>query len=151
MARPPRIPVWLPWDQSVIYFITICVSQRKSVLANERIFQIVRQFCDENKNWSTIALTVMPDHIHALVAPVRDRDDRITQFTAGLKRFVRREANAEWKWQDGVFDRLLRSEESIQSKWIYIRENPVRAGLIAQWDEWPYSIGLVASHQPTAA
>jgi len=43
---------------------------------------------------------------------------------------VRRETKAAWKWQDGVFDRLLRRDESAESKWIYMREDPVRAGLV---------------------
>jgi len=58
-----------------------------------------------------------------------------------LKRFVRRETNAAWKWQDGVFDRLLRRDESAESKWIYMREDPVRAGLVRLWEDWSYAIG----------
>jgi len=37
-----------------------------------------------------------------------------------------------------LFDRLLRSDESLSAKWEYIRQNPVRAGLVADPDEWPY-------------
>lgn len=85
----------------------------------------------------------MPDHLHALVAP-RDRDAKITQYSAGLKRQVRRQTQAEWKWQDGVFDRLLRREESAEAKWVYMRENPVRAGLVGRWEDWPYFIGYRA-------
>ena len=55
---------------------------------------------------------------------------RSRRYSAGLKRFVRRETNAVWKWLDGVFDRLLRRDECAESKWIYMRENPVRAGLV---------------------
>jgi len=82
----------------------------------------------------------MPDHLHALVAP-QDRDAKIAQYSAGLKRYVRRHTRAEWKWQEGVFDRLLRHEDSAEAKWIYMRENPVRAGLVERWEHWPYFIG----------
>jgi len=82
----------------------------------------------------------MPDHLHALVAP-QDRDASVTQYSAGLKRYVRRVTSADWKWQVGVFDRLLRREESAEQKWWYMRENPVRAGLVRQWEDWPYFIG----------
>ena len=82
----------------------------------------------------------MPDHFHALVCPRKHRDARITQFSAGLKRFVRHRTQAAWKWHDGVFDRLLRRDEFAESKWFYIRENPVRAGLIQRWEDWPYLI-----------
>ena len=76
----------------------------------------------------------MPDHLHALVSPL-DRDARVTQFSAALKRFVLREVKLDWKWQDGVFDRLLRWEESAESKWLYLRENPVRTGLVSCWED----------------
>ena len=82
----------------------------------------------------------MPDHFHALICPIKDREARITQFSAGLKRFVRSETHADWRWQDGIFDRLLRKDEFLESKWFYIRENPVRAGLVERWQDWPYLI-----------
>jgi hypothetical protein len=46
------------------------------------------------------------------------------------------------KWQQGGFDRLLRTSESVYEKWNYIRENPVRAGLVAHWKQWPYQKGF---------
>jgi REP element-mobilizing transposase RayT len=82
----------------------------------------------------------MPDHFHALVCPTKDREAKIAQFSAGLKRFVRSQTQAAWKWQEGVFDRLLRRDEFAESKWFYIRENPVRAGLVERWEDWPYLI-----------
>ena len=43
---------------------------------------------------------------------------------------------------EGGFDRLLRAEESPQEKWLYMRQNPVRAGLVRRPEEWPYQMGL---------
>jgi putative transposase len=141
MARPPRIPVWLPQNQEVVYFITICVAGRHQVLNTPQVFTTVKNYCAANPGWQTLAAVVMPDHLHGLVSPL-DRDAPIIQFSAGLKRFVRRTVNPEWKWQEGVFDRLLRREESAEAKWLYMRENPVRAGLVTRWEDWPYSIGF---------
>ena len=141
MARPPRIPVWLPFNQAVTYFITFCVADRRPTLNNPENFGAVLNFCDLHEHWQTLAAVVMPDHFHALVRPRASRDARITQYSAGLKRFVRRETKAAWKWRDGVFDRLLRRDESAESKWIYMRENPVRAGLVRRWEDWPFAIG----------
>jgi hypothetical protein len=42
-------------------------------------------------------------------------------------------------WQREFHDRLLRSEEKAGEKWQYIRENPVRAGLCAVPEDYPYS------------
>jgi REP-associated tyrosine transposase len=140
MARPPRISVWLRDDQTVTYFLTLCVEDRRSVLDNPAALQAIQTFCRENANWHTIAAIAMPDHFHALVCPLKDREAKITQFSAGLKRFVRRQTRATWKWQEGVFDRLLRRDEFAESKWVYIQENPVRAGLVERWEDWPYLI-----------
>jgi len=41
-------------------------------------------------------------------------------------------------WQKGFFDHVLRSEESYEEKWHYVRENPVRAGLVKDREEWPF-------------
>jgi REP element-mobilizing transposase RayT len=121
-ARPPRIPVWLRHEQVVIYFITLCVENRRAVLNNPAVFQAIKAFCCANQYWHTAAAVAMPDHFHALISPMKDREARITQFSAGLKRFVRSQTHADLKWQDGVFDRLLRKDEFAESKWLYTRE-----------------------------
>ncbi|MGD1019727.1 MAG: transposase [Verrucomicrobiia bacterium] len=41
-------------------------------------------------------------------------------------------------WQREFFDHVLRSEESYAEKWEYVRQNPVRAGLTARVEDWPY-------------
>jgi REP element-mobilizing transposase RayT len=41
-------------------------------------------------------------------------------------------------WQKGFFDHVLRGEESYTQKWNYVRDNPVRAGLVKEWRDWPY-------------
>jgi len=141
MAHPPRIPVWLPLEQSVVYFVTICVQGRESVLANSAAFAAFQNAAAKIKRWHVIAAALMPDHLHILAWPVT-RDEPVGEFSALLKRWMRQELNATWRWQPGCFDHLLRSEESAQEKWLYMRENPVRAGLVKEWHEWPYTIGF---------
>jgi REP-associated tyrosine transposase len=46
-------------------------------------------------------------------------------------------------WQEGFFDHVMRSEESCDEKWEYMRQNPVRAGLCGQPDDWPYQGKIV--------
>lgn len=41
-------------------------------------------------------------------------------------------------WQRDYWDRQLRSGESYSEKWAYVRANPVRAGLVARPEGWPY-------------
>jgi REP-associated tyrosine transposase len=46
-------------------------------------------------------------------------------------------------WQPGFFDHVLRSDESYAQKWEYVRDNPVRAGLVTSWQEWPHQGEIV--------
>jgi len=46
-------------------------------------------------------------------------------------------------WQPGFFDHVLRSDESYAEKWNYVRDNPVRAGLVKAADDWPYQGEIV--------
>jgi len=83
----------------------------------------------------------MPDHLHFF---------RSGGNTASLSRFVG--VFKQWTakrilaaagapaplWQREFFDHLLRSHESYEAKWRYMRENPVRAGLVENADDWPY-------------
>ena len=142
MARPPRIPVLLPWEREVIYFITFNVEARRRVLANALAFDAWRLAIGKLAAWTVLAGIMMPDHIHMLAAP-HQRDVSVSTFAGLIKRWMRQQARrTDWCWQPGSFDRLLRHEESAAAKWIYIRENPVRAGLVERWQDWPYRVGF---------
>jgi REP element-mobilizing transposase RayT len=138
MAHPPRVPVWLQWDQSVIYFLTICVADRKPVLANKEAFDAFSLAASKLQHWHVLAAILMSDHLHVLVASEKEREAKLGNFSAALKRWMRQELRATWNWQPGCFDRLLRSGESLYEKWLYVQENPVRAGLVPNWEDWPY-------------
>jgi REP element-mobilizing transposase RayT len=98
MAHPPRIPIWLRWDQSVIYFVTICVADRKPVLANRQAFNAFQVAASKLEHWHILAAILMPDHLHVLVAPTKEREAKLGNFSAALKRWMREELKASWKW-----------------------------------------------------
>ena len=152
MARPPRIPNWLPWEQRSVYFITFCIERRRPVLANPGAWEICLRIFSRLDEWTTLAAIAMPDHLHALVAPL-ERDASVAAFSKWFKRWFHEEyrtnhcrpsvsdgtpINQTWRWQEGCFDRLLRSDESLSDKWEYLRQNPVRAGLVASPEDWPF-------------
>jgi REP element-mobilizing transposase RayT len=141
MGHPPRVPVWIGWEKSVIYFVTVCVAHRKPVLANNAAFSAFKRAVARLRHWKVLAAVLMPDHLHVVVAP-EDRDAKVGNFSGALKRWIREELGASWKWQPGCFDRPLRSDESLHEKWRYLQENPVRAGLVSNSGNWPYQIGL---------
>ena len=126
----------------MIYFVTICVANRRTVLANETAFKAFKTAVGKLDNWKVPAAMLTPDHMHVIAAPIESRDAKLGNFSGALKRWIRQELNASWTWQPGCFDRLLRSDESLHDKWLYIQENPVRAGLVKHSKDWPYQVGL---------
>ncbi len=90
MARPPRIPVWLPLDQPVIYFVTWCVQDRRPVLANAEALTAFQNALSRLTRWQLIAAVLMPDHVHALTCPL-GREEPVSDFSALVKRWMREE------------------------------------------------------------
>ena len=142
MGHPPRIPVCLRWEQGVIYFVTICVADRPPVLADQEAVNALKAAASKLKHWKLLAGLLMLDHLRAFVTPTEERGARLGNFSAAMKRWIRQELNAGWDWQPGCFDRLLRTDESLYDKWLYVQNNPVRAGLAKRWEDWPYRIGF---------
>ena len=126
-----------------IYFITICITPRCNALANGAAWQTVCETVNRLDKWNTYCIMTMPDHIHLLTAPL-DRELSVAAFLKWFKRWFNESYGGceKWRWQPGGFDRLLRTSESIHEKWNYIRENPVRAGLVTHWKQWPYQKGF---------
>jgi putative transposase len=142
MGHPPRVPVRLRWEQRVVYFVTICVANREPVLANERAFRAFKAAVAKLQHWNVLAAVLMPDHLHVIVSPLDARDIKLGNFSAAVKRWIRGELKPAWNWQPSCFDRLLRSDESLHEKWLYVQDNPVRAGFVHRAADWPYRIGL---------
>jgi REP element-mobilizing transposase RayT len=126
----------------VIHFVTICVEDRQRVLANDDAFNAFKAAIAKFHHWRVLAALVMPDHMHVIVGPTLDRDAKLGNFSGAVKRWMHDRLSASWTWKPGCFDRLLRSDESLHEKWLYVQENPVRAGLVKHWKDWPYQIGL---------
>jgi REP element-mobilizing transposase RayT len=145
MAEPPRLSeIQLPWEKSIIYFVTMCVKDRHKVLANRKIFSAIKVTIPALKRWNVLAAVVMPDHAHFIVSPMEDRDLSVGDFATGFKRLLRKQLAPQlWEWQRGCFDRLLRSDENLGSKWIYVQDNPVRAGLAERVEDWPFYLDYV--------
>ena len=76
-----------------------------------------------------------------------DHNFMLSEWMKGLKRGISnafRAGHDPPRWQPGFFDHLLRNDESYAQKWNYVRENPVRAGLVQTPDDWPYQGEIVS-------
>lgn len=88
---------------------------------------------------------IMPDHVHLFVCG--DAEFDLAAWFRLLKpclgNAVVRPASGDSVWQRGFFDHVLRNDESYGQKWNYVRDNPVRAGLVKRPEEWPYQGEIV--------
>lgn len=88
---------------------------------------------------------IMPDHVHLFVCG--DPQFVLATWIGALKQSLAKAANQSKSrgqiWQEGFFDHMLRSDESMSQKWNYIRENALRAGLVDRAEEWPYQGEIV--------
>ena len=127
-----------------VYFITATTSQRKAILAEAATHQVFREFCLNAKDHGVLVgrYVLMPDHLH-LFACVLPGEMTLSLWMKSLKNTLskhwRNQGIAAPHWQKGFFDHLMRSHESTAEKWLYVRENPIRAGLSKPPEEWPFA------------
>jgi REP-associated tyrosine transposase len=125
------------------YLLTFCTSLRHAAftaadIVDPTLAQISQ--CAREFSFSLIAYVFMPDHVHLLVEGTREDADlrafvhRAKQKTGyeHAQRFRRR------LWQPSFYDRVLRDEDPTLAVVRYIFENPVRAGLVADYRDYSF-------------
>jgi REP element-mobilizing transposase RayT len=87
------------------------------------------------------AFVVMPNHIHVLLTPRVGMDAITRQWKGATARQANRILGRVGKvfWQDECFDHWVRNPVEFQRIHTYIEWNPVRAGLVARPEDWPWS------------
>ncbi|MFH0909722.1 MAG: transposase [bacterium] len=133
---PHETPSWV--KDGAIYFITICTTpRRKNQLCHDGIATRLWEslsFREDRGDWWLHLVLFMPDHLHALMS--FGRETRMQHAITEWKRYVARLRGIEW--QRDFFEHRLRNDENHVEKARYIRMNPVRAGLAARPEDWPY-------------
>lgn len=92
------------------------------------------------------AMVVMSTHAHLLFHMRFDADLRIIplrKLTHSIKSFTSHEINKAFGlegsvWQDESFDHVVRNEISFEDKLLYIRMNPVKAGLAKRAEDYKW-------------
>jgi putative transposase len=87
--------------------------------------------------WLVTDYLLMPDHIHLFCAP-RDLHFTIERWISFWKDCLAKARPETGAFQRGGFHHRLRNAENYAEKWLYVRENPVRAGLVEKAEDWPY-------------
>ena len=131
------------FERVPIYFVTACTHERRAILASNTVHDALKLFAESGPGHGAWigAYVLMPDHVHLFVA-LDDVKISLSEWTKAVKgalsEALRTDGHSSPYWQKGFFDHVLRSGESYSAKWEYVRDNPVRAGLVASADNWPY-------------
>ena len=96
----------------------------------------------DGMGYELLSYCLMPNHEHLLVAlppeaPLLARTlQRIKGYTAlQANKLLRRTGSF---WQAESYDHVVRNGE-LERILSYIMHNPVKAGLVAEWQQWPYT------------
>ena len=87
------------------------------------------------------ATVIMPDHVHLLVKPIPPYDlSRIMKCTKGVsaRKINSRRQSTGSIWQDESWDRIIRDAEEFEEKLQFMVDNPVKAGLVRQIEDYPF-------------
>ena len=132
------------WLKCPVYFLTICAANRRQILHRPVVARVLIQALYEAPRvhgWMVGRFVIMPDHVHFFCTAASDTKD-LAAFVRDWKRWTARKIAdvtliSPPIWQREFFDHVLRSSGSYAAKWKYVRENPVRAGLVSDADDWP--------------
>jgi putative transposase len=135
-----------------VFFFTVVLAERPSNLLLDEIDRIrkIYRMVQQNHPFETIAVCVLPDHIHALwELPEGDADFSTrwslikSGFSRGLdpqlrsaSKIVKREKGI---WQRRHWEHVIRDDTDFQRHIDYIHFNPVKHGHVTRVVDWPHS------------
>ena len=140
--RPHRLD--LIYFRSPLYFVTFCTRNRTKIPSLDLAQHAIENYARLGILTFDVAIgryVIMPDHVHLFVRG--GHGFILSTWISGLKRAISVAVAKQRLWQPGFFDHVLRSSESYAEKWIYVRDNPVRAGLVNDSANWPYQGQIV--------
>lgn len=125
------------------YLLTATTHDRIPIFTNPDAARIVLsslQWLDQQGRIRLEAAVVMPDHLH-FVARLCTGD--LSKLMQGLKGYTAREINRLMDrqgplWQPQYHDHAIRKDEVLEEVTLYCLHNPVRAGLVPDFHDYPY-------------
>ena len=127
------------------YFITICAHMQQNLFQRHEVAELmVATFFKyrEAGEFELHEFVVMPNHIHLLLS-IGDQQQlsRVIQLIKGGFSHSLRENGIVFRavWQQRYHDRRVHNGNEFAEFSRYIRQNPVRRGLVQNAEDYPYS------------
>ena len=135
-----------------VFFFTVVLADRSSNLLVEQVARLrkVYRIVMERRPFETVAICILPDHIHAVWAlPEADSNfaTRWNLIKSGFSRGLEAQPRSESKilkrekgiWQRRYWEHVIRDEADLARHIDYIHFNPVKHGFVEHPAEWPHS------------
>ncbi|MBE7554915.1 MAG: transposase [Anaerolineales bacterium] len=89
----------------------------------------------------------MANHVHVVYTPLRKEDDSYHALSAIMQSLKGRTASKANSllgrrgdfWQHENYDHVVRDEAEFQRIIRYVLNNPVKAGFVQKWQDWPWT------------
>jgi REP-associated tyrosine transposase len=137
--HPPHLPSLEAATPTLL--LTVCTKQRRKILATAPVHMLLREAWKTYDDFSVGRYVILPDHIHLFVGDSDVAPYSLDRWVGAWKAYVsRRWPKPEDKpiWQRSFWDRQMWSEQACNVKWLYVRNNPIRHGLVKRTDDWPF-------------
>ena len=134
------------------FFFTVVLADRSSNLLVQEIDRLRRAYrtVRERRPFESIAVCILPDHLHALWAlPDGDRDFATrwslikTEFSRGIAAHPRSQSKTAKRekgiWQRRYWEHAIRDDTDFERHVDYIHFNPVKHGHVTRVADWPHS------------
>ena len=142
-SRAPRLPD-CGYDADEIVHLTICAAHGEPFAdadLAQRVCDSVAFYC-ERFAYRLFGHCLMPDHLHVLLSP-NESGVSISKWLQAFKSFTGhayvRQGGSSSLWQRSAHDHVCRRAETAEQVLAYIANNPVRAGLVECWQDWPWT------------
>jgi putative transposase len=140
MAAPPRGNTG-----HGAYFITASSFQKECLFQSKQMadlfMKVLFDYRDQNK-YLLHEFVLMPNHFHLLITPVQSLERAMQLIKGGFSYRAKKELGFGGEiWEKSFHDRRVRDVEDYFAYRHYIRQNPVKRGLVAAAEEYPYSSG----------
>ncbi|WP_454632296.1 REP-associated tyrosine transposase [Bradyrhizobium cenepequi] len=134
------------------FFFTVVLADRSSTLLVDEINRLRRiyRLVHERRPFETVAICILPDHIHAIwTLPEEDADfsTRWSLIKSGFSRGLEDERRSPSKivkrekgiWQRRFWEHAIRNDVDLERHVDCIHFNPVKHGHVTRVADWPHS------------
>ncbi len=143
-SRVNRLPDYDYADDHPVHLI-ICVHDKKSVFGHDvEAEAIIAEFfkAAQDLEYKMLCYCLMPDHLHVIVSS-GDSGVALSKFLNIFKgrttAVFRKRFGISKLWQKSAYDHVIRAGEDLKTIIQYVLNNPVRKGLAASPEDYPYS------------